>query len=315
MWAKLKKWGAAFLKFLSGIFFLLPFFCFLGAAKIFRWLFPNVFTEKKQHFQKTFFYFMERLPLSIKSVIVRFFFTPDNYLLFSLSGRRLDHAKSALCHRASPYLKNNQSSQILIRAIKEGDKELIDFILEHLKININHQDDFGNTALHCSLQRGDSSLTERLLVYSPNLNATNQWQVTPLMAAVESGQIFLVQLIVKQGADLHRVDSFGDNALLSSIKYSYEHIALYLLEQGSSSLFLAPDGRSLSQWAEEKKMDKLMEAIGNKESLGENSQRRKTFLLNVKSSGLDQVNSSMAEKESGVFLRDLWKKASKCSFR
>jgi ankyrin repeat protein len=62
----------------------------------------------------------------------------------------------------------------------------------------------GNTALHVAVLRSQLEVARLLVTYGANVNAVNNWRITPLHAAMASTELRLdlVRLLVESGADI-----------------------------------------------------------------------------------------------------------------
>lgn len=80
----------------------------------------------------------------------------------------------------------------LFDCIKKGDLEtLLRFLPE---INVNYQDENGNTPLHLATTNGHKKLVEELINHGANVNAKNLDGETALFGAARGGIIFLKYL-------------------------------------------------------------------------------------------------------------------------
>nr|XP_015840058.1 PREDICTED: ankyrin repeat domain-containing protein 7-like [Tribolium castaneum] len=70
-----------------------------------------------------------------------------------------------------------------------------------------------------------------LIRLQADLNHKNINGYTPLHAAARNGHLFVVQLLIENGADLGAIDNFGNNALVIALKNSELKVADYLAKK------------------------------------------------------------------------------------
>ena len=65
------------------------------------------------------------------------------------------------------------------------------------------------------------------------VDAVNRQGLTALMFAAWHGHVDVIEYLLDHGADMHVVDSFGDNALGYAEKYNEAKAADYLISRGA----------------------------------------------------------------------------------
>lgn len=112
-------------------------------------------------------------------------------------------------------VRRNQpkSSAVLAMAVKANFLEIVRLLIE-AEVDINYQDQQGETALHVAARYGHDACAKLLLEGSqlqkadPDLaESTYSW--TPLFIASVDGNLGVVELLMESGADVDRVDSSG----------------------------------------------------------------------------------------------------------
>ena len=79
----------------------------------------------------------------------------------------------------------------LLSASKDGDVQMIQDLLE--KIDINHQDNEGHTALYTACEEGKTEVVEMLLDSNADPNVcTKEQQCSPLTIAAKNGHVKVV---------------------------------------------------------------------------------------------------------------------------
>lgn len=97
-------------------------------------------------------------------------------------------------------------------AAQFGDARMAQALL-YYKAPVNAKDQFGNAPLHWAARRGDTTIIQLLLDAKATIDAQNLQGMTPLMMAANTGQVQAVRLLLKNGADPHRGDFTGRDAV------------------------------------------------------------------------------------------------------
>ena len=94
----------------------------------------------------------------------------------------------------------------------------------------------GDTALHIACSRGNVHLAIKLLSLNANINCQNLNGTTALMKASKNGHIETVRYLLgtkDRSADIDRTNNNGDTALLMSLRYNFENVAMELIAAGA----------------------------------------------------------------------------------
>ncbi|KAK0719293.1 ankyrin repeat-containing domain protein [Lasiosphaeris hirsuta] len=110
--------------------------------------------------------------------------------------------------------------------------DLTKMFLARDNIDINIQDDMGNTALHMATMCGNTILVNELLAHQHiNPNQYNAEFKTPLCLAVDAGLDVIVQALLQQGADIQTIHfKYQDTALYRAVKMGYARTVEVLLK-------------------------------------------------------------------------------------
>ncbi len=143
----------------------------------------------------------------------------------------------------------------LIEAAIAGDVEATRAVLETTDVNVVDGD--GWTALHIAVHGQRRDLT-RLLLEHPDIdvNARNKWRSTPLMLAASSGNLDMVESLLRHPmtmVDL-QAEYYGRTALIETAVKGHAHIARCLVCHGADVNISDKTGRNTA----------LIEAIKNK---------------------------------------------------
>ena len=109
-----------------------------------------------------------------------------------------------------------KSSAVLALAIKDNFIEIVR-ILTKASVDVNYQDEQGDTALHVAARFGHLECANLLLEGTDKQKtdvelAEKTYGWTPLFVACVDGHLPIVKLLIEHGADLERLDSSGWNA-------------------------------------------------------------------------------------------------------
>ena len=98
--------------------------------------------------------------------------------------------------KASGLIKLKDNKIPLLNAAQKGYNELINYLINHYKIDLKAVDNYGKNALHCAAERGQNSTTELLLdQYQMDLHAVDNHGQTAFYWSKEEGHDTTVQLL------------------------------------------------------------------------------------------------------------------------
>ncbi len=102
----------------------------------------------------------------------------------------------------------------LMQAVSSHNIFLVQKLLETGKVDINHGSQYGRTALHEACFDNQSDIAALLIEHNANPNTQTQRGHTPLMSAVSSGNITLVQKLLETGkVNVNIADIDGSQAI------------------------------------------------------------------------------------------------------
>ncbi|EGE81684.2 glycerophosphocholine phosphodiesterase Gde1, variant [Blastomyces dermatitidis ATCC 18188] len=149
-----------------------------------------------------------------------------------------------------------KSSAVLALATKSNFVDIVQLLVD-AGVDINYQDEQGETALHVAARFGHDRCAKALLDGSHDQKANtelaeNTYSWTPLFIACVDGSLGVVELLINAGADLERPDSSGWTAKEHAALRGHMDIARLLaqatppVEISSDSDSSTPRARSLS---------------------------------------------------------------------
>ncbi|ORY64125.1 Glycerophosphoryl diester phosphodiesterase family-domain-containing protein [Pseudomassariella vexata] len=137
----------------------------------------------------------------------------------------------------------SKSSVVLAIATKANFTAIVKMLVE-AGIDINWQDETGNTALHLAARFGHVQCAQTLLAGSPEQKANlelseKSFAWTPLHIAAVDGHLPVAQLLVEAGAEVGKMDAFGWTAKEHAALRGHMDIADLLLQHTEPVLSLS----------------------------------------------------------------------------
>lgn len=128
--------------------------------------------------------------------------------------------------------EKNSELELLLEAIDDGNKELVQFMIDKgAQVNAATKD--GWTPLMEAADEGHMEIVELLLSKGANVNATTKKGYTPLMVAVEEGHTSIAQLLIQKGANLDATTKNGWDAFMEAIEEGQLEIVQLLIDKGA----------------------------------------------------------------------------------
>ena len=182
-----------------------------------------------------------------------------NFYDYVASGN-VDEAKRILSGKIDiNYISGDTGFTPLIQAIRNKDYEMVKYLVNLDKIDLNVVDEYKYRlpAISHAVQIHDYSMVKLLLehganVNEPSKNETNYFN-TPLMIASWSGDYEIVKLLIEHRAVINQVDKKnGFTALIKAIINNENEIAKYLIEVGADKSIISFEGKTAYDYAVEK---------------------------------------------------------------
>jgi ankyrin repeat protein len=132
-----------------------------------------------------------------------------------------------------PTLADPPPGRELLEAVNKGDPKRVGQLLAQ-GVNVEARDENLQTALFIACLLGLAEIAILLVRGKARVNAKCQKQaLTPLMVASVNGDIRIVNLLVKSGADLDLVDIDGRTALMYAAMNGRKNVVVKLCESGA----------------------------------------------------------------------------------
>lgn len=120
-----------------------------------------------------------------------------------------------------PYHKcKYQGWTLLMLAAKYNELEIVDHLINEVKVDINKTADEGEGALHAAAIGNSVDVAKRLLELKVDVDAVDQKKRTPLFFAARTGAADVVQLLLSHGAKVNYRNAMGLTPLLEAACYA-----------------------------------------------------------------------------------------------
>ncbi len=168
-------------------------------------------------------------------------------------------------------IRNNLTP--LAEAAYSGDLEVVNYLLRK-GARVEGNKKLPNSPIYNAIFKGNTTVVRRFLDLGIPPNYT--WPAvegtggTLLTAAVDSGNLEIVQLLVQRGADVNFCGSANYGALYRAIFYDYYDVFTFLLSKGAC--LNARDKAALSGWERNKQNYKYIELLKEKKDCSDNLQ-------------------------------------------
>ncbi len=174
----------------------------------------------------------------------------DTPLHLASTFRHPDIIDLLIQHKADANTPNARGQTPLILASLYGNARSLASLVASGKVDINARDADGNSPLHiAALYRNHENLAA-LLKANPEIDAVSAGGDTPLHVAVRRpDNDRAVELLLEHGADLHRPDLTGKNALLASVGSNQKEYIGMLVSKGADINSGDGDGNTALHYA------------------------------------------------------------------
>jgi len=150
-------------------------------------------------------------------------------------------------------VKNEMGHTVLYSAMQTGNREILEYLIYELKVNLQEVDNEGNNIVQVALlqQLNNTALIKELLTLDMDLKKVNLDGQNTYETAILTQNKEIVQLFIDKGLDLNKVDELGNNAIHILLNHKKDNLT-YLAElikkgttvngrneQGQTPLYLA----------------------------------------------------------------------------
>jgi ankyrin repeat protein len=138
------------------------------------------------------------------------------------------------------YTDNDSEEQnAFFEIVRSGDVGLIEHILNTINININSQNNRGETPLYQAVQINNLETVELLLIRGADPNMSDYYGETPLHLAIQNIREWeqddhkIILLLLSRGADVNTHDNQGITPLVHAIQRNDIKTVVLLLSKGA----------------------------------------------------------------------------------
>lgn len=158
-------------------------------------------------------------------------------------------------------VKTDKGAQALIKAAKEGDKEVVKLLLE-AGVNVNYCEyEREGAALIAAAENGNLDIMQILLKAGADVNIGKHQKGTPLMIAAEEGKIKSVKFLLQEKADIDAGDYLSTTALMLASKNGKLKCLKLLLDAGANVKAKNQSGDSAVSYARHSGHKECMDAL------------------------------------------------------
>ncbi|XP_071172887.1 uncharacterized protein [Mytilus edulis] len=151
-------------------------------------------------------------------------------LMLATQNKHLEVVELLLKHSADVTAVNKENSNAFMVAIRTGEAKLVNTIWPYRgNLDINYQNNLGNTALHIATDKCWDVCVQFLLSNGANIDEQNNDGYTPLMVASLKGDMKVLNRLLSSGADLLKEDIQGCTALCLSAEPDHDTVLNTLL--------------------------------------------------------------------------------------
>eukprot|EP00184_Porphyridium_aerugineum_P007690 CAMPEP_0184703616 /NCGR_PEP_ID=MMETSP0313-20130426/28467_1 /TAXON_ID=2792 /ORGANISM="Porphyridium aerugineum, Strain SAG 1380-2" /LENGTH=290 /DNA_ID=CAMNT_0027164431 /DNA_START=26 /DNA_END=898 /DNA_ORIENTATION=- len=174
----------------------------------------------------------------------------NQQLLFFVEHNEPFKVKQLLDAGANIQHKNEYGESAISLAAQYGDEELITLLLEN-KANIHDKTQDGSSALMIAALYGRDSIVQLLLEKGSNIHERDNTGSTCLMLAAEHGHLTTVQTLLRSGASIHDCDNVKSNSLMRACTHNSEKVVKLLLASGANIMDHDEDGETAMEYAKD----------------------------------------------------------------
>lgn len=160
-------------------------------------------------------------------------------------------------------IQDDTGQTALMLAADKGNINIVKFLLSDNKTDVTIKDIYGNTALIKGIFSNNEDIVKLILQASrTDVNTPNQRNVTPLILAASRGNENIVKLLLNvPGISVNTQDMYGLTALMDGVKESDTNIVRLLLAAGADYNLKNKDGYTVFNLASAKFRPILEELI------------------------------------------------------
>ena len=154
--------------------------------------------------------------------------------------------------------QDNDGNTPLHKAAYNGHKNVVECLVTH-GAHINQQDNYGRTPLHGAVINinNDQNVVEYLIAHGANVNQQDTYGIIPLHYAAMVGHHNIVEYLIVHGAHIHQQDRFGRTPLHQAAIDRRQKVVKYLISHGANPLIQDKESKDAIEMCN-KKLKKLI---------------------------------------------------------
>lgn len=159
-------------------------------------------------------------------------------------------------------ITDKDNNNILHLAIQKGKRDVIDWILTNNKVNVNSQNNQGNTPLiEAILNNDDITVSNLLKEKSLEINKQDNNGYTGLIHAVNTDNEYLIKTLLNHNAKMEIEDNNGNRALTIAVWQNKRTLVRLLIDNGAKTDIKTNSGKTLLDLAEERNNKSMIDYL------------------------------------------------------
>ncbi len=188
---------------------------------------------------------------------------PDSYESYrwAVETDNLMAFQSLVSKGLGPNLVMPDTNPALIYAMVSGSGQVVQWLLQHPKLDVDQTNARGDTALMTASGLGELAWVEALIKRGGQINPVSGW--TPLHYAAANNRISVVELLLKRSAWVDAPSANGTTPLMMAARSNASEVANLLLKKGAQRDLVNEAGFSARDYAKRNgndEMEKLLAA-------------------------------------------------------
>ncbi len=144
------------------------------------------------------------------------------------------------------------ANALLLAAATNRYVDVVNWLVDIAAFDLDYRDSHQRTALHYATNKNREQMSYELLELGAEPNMVDAAGETPLMNAVKSHSLALVERIIWYGGEVNKSNQEQKTALMYALARGSKEIIEHLLDQGAEVNVLDADGKSVLMYAAER---------------------------------------------------------------
>lgn len=135
-----------------------------------------------------------------------------------------------------PHKEDTLKQTPIFYASREGNANLINYLISLGSEDLNRQDKYGQTAVYYAVREGHIKTVQQLIDLGANFDIVDTKNQRPLYYAIQAGRYEMCKFLVDKGADLQMEDKKGMTPTHWARKHHQVEVLNLLMENGGVNL-------------------------------------------------------------------------------